>query len=202
MAVYFIKQTNDIFKIGVSINPEKRLAEIQVGNPFELTIYKTIYHDEYKLLELLLHKKFIKRRIRGEWFNIYQKEIDELDITSILNDKIEINDNNNVKKRKYMKKNSLPIYVNNLLNDMFGFGITNINYEKVWDKNELNEILDKWIPIHKDKIKIYMRNDTNNDFISRANKLQAINSLLRKACNVTFKSINKKQKKYKFMNKL
>ncbi|KKN66132.1 hypothetical protein LCGC14_0474220 [marine sediment metagenome] len=54
-------------KIGWSKDPESRLCELQIANPYELKIIAVNVHvetaDEFKL-----HLKFVKFHLRGEWF--------------------------------------------------------------------------------------------------------------------------------------
>jgi len=65
--IYLIKcdKTNTC-KIGYASNPENRLSQLQVGNPFSLEIVSIIDGDIP--LEKELHKKFDKYRLKGEWF--------------------------------------------------------------------------------------------------------------------------------------
>lgn len=64
--VYFITDGR-YTKIGVALDPEKRLRELQTGNPFKLSIAKVIdgsYEEEGKLHDMLhLYK------INGEWYD-------------------------------------------------------------------------------------------------------------------------------------
>lgn len=65
--IYFIGMLNDsIIKIGISNDPQKRLKELQVANPYELRLIFMFRGDESK--EIQLHEKFVEYNIRGEWF--------------------------------------------------------------------------------------------------------------------------------------
>lgn len=67
--IYFIASESGQVKIGYSDNNvEGRLMSLQTASPFKLSILKTINGDHIQ--EKLIHKKFRKYRIRGEWFNI------------------------------------------------------------------------------------------------------------------------------------
>lgn len=58
-------------KIGVSSNPEKRLAALQTANPGRLWIQSTVECDSREAamaLEKRLHKALRVNRIGGEWF--------------------------------------------------------------------------------------------------------------------------------------
>jgi hypothetical protein len=67
--VYFIQMvgSDSAIKIGyTSKDPEKRVRDLQVGNPFELKLLGTIKGD--KETEIRLHFDFRHLNIRGEWF--------------------------------------------------------------------------------------------------------------------------------------
>ena len=64
--VYLIEAGN-IYKIGFSNNPEKRLYQIQTSNPHQCKILFKIA-DPLGSLEKDLHKQFAKLRLNGEWF--------------------------------------------------------------------------------------------------------------------------------------
>jgi predicted GIY-YIG superfamily endonuclease len=75
--VYVIRSTNYYFKVGVARNPERRLSELQTGNPEPLNIEALILCPSEKSaygLESLLHKKFSRRKVRSEWFFFGRKE--------------------------------------------------------------------------------------------------------------------------------
>lgn len=63
--IYFIK-CNNYVKIGRSIDPKRRLVDLQTGNPFKLTLIRTLNEKDFE--ESALHKKFNRFRVRGEWF--------------------------------------------------------------------------------------------------------------------------------------
>ena len=77
-------------KIGAtSYNVEKRLSELQTGNPKKLEVIGS-YRVKNKLTtEKFLHKKFKEKNILGEWFKLDQKEI-----TDILIEKFNIENHN------------------------------------------------------------------------------------------------------------
>ena len=75
--VYFIFQEgNDLLcKIGRSKNKEKRLKQLQTGNPSKLYIYKSI--NGHKEKEIELHQHFADKRIPGsEWFHLSKQDVD------------------------------------------------------------------------------------------------------------------------------
>lgn len=67
--VYCIKDcTNAIIKIGFSQNPTKRIADIQMNYPFEIKTLFLIGNVNMEF-ETVLHKKFKRYKLRGEWYH-------------------------------------------------------------------------------------------------------------------------------------
>ena len=76
-SVYFIQEEHkfDRFKIGFTRNLAQRLADLQIGNPDVLVVYKTIENVTVKT-EHRLHRYFAKYHIRGEWYSVTPDMID------------------------------------------------------------------------------------------------------------------------------
>lgn len=71
MTVYLIRADSTPFvKIGLAINTEKRLKELQVGSPHSLSVARTI--DGGRKMEAVFHRRFHPLHIRGEWFNFHE----------------------------------------------------------------------------------------------------------------------------------
>ena len=71
--VYFIRcgQRRGAIKIGHASNVERRLLELQVGNPEKLHVLATIPIESKKQahnIERWMHYRFKRLHIRGEWF--------------------------------------------------------------------------------------------------------------------------------------
>ena len=65
--IYFIEEGLDgKIKIGYSTNPSERLKTLQTSNPRTLRLLITIEGNEQD--EKILHTKFSKYRLQGEWF--------------------------------------------------------------------------------------------------------------------------------------
>ena len=65
--VYFIQEgENGPIKIGRSGNPEKRLGNLQEGNPRKLKIIAVLHGDRQRENEI--HHELRRFGIRGEWF--------------------------------------------------------------------------------------------------------------------------------------
>lgn len=62
-------------KIGFTANRKARLSELQTGTHKTLRLEASF--PAYEVAETMLHKRFAKQRIRGEWFQIVF-EIEEL----------------------------------------------------------------------------------------------------------------------------
>lgn len=81
--LYIIEDNDDRrYKIGITNNVEKRIAQLQTGNPNELE-YVAYFHSEIgdilgleiKYLERFLHKNYADKNIRGEWFNLNPDQV-------------------------------------------------------------------------------------------------------------------------------
>jgi hypothetical protein len=67
-------ETN-VYKIGISVNPNRRLKELKSKSPVPLRIiYQNFGHD-YESIEKYFHWVFRKKRVRGEWFELNQDDI-------------------------------------------------------------------------------------------------------------------------------
>lgn len=64
--VYLIEDGAGRVKIGLAIDPQKRLRQLQTGSSSKLRILATLPGDRED--ELLLHKTFRAERRGGEWF--------------------------------------------------------------------------------------------------------------------------------------
>jgi hypothetical protein len=78
--VYFINIRNTAqFKIGYTTqDPNKRLSNLQTANPMELVLYKTVPCNDPIRLEKHLHACFAEHRLRGEWFDLESKDVDNI----------------------------------------------------------------------------------------------------------------------------
>lgn len=67
----------DIFKIGYSKNPERRLkVDLQPYCPCDLFIIHTFTTSRPKTVEEMVHVIFWHRRIRGEWFKLQPQDLE------------------------------------------------------------------------------------------------------------------------------
>jgi hypothetical protein len=74
--VYLIqKEQSNVYKIGFSNKPKRRLAELQTANDEKLEIKKTVPVKNGFLVERLLHASFADSRKEGEWFVLSESEV-------------------------------------------------------------------------------------------------------------------------------
>lgn len=76
--VYLIFSLNEgEYKIGISKYPEKRIKQLQTGNPSELKILYTFKSELSSQIESALHRSYYA--VRGEWFSLtIEEELDFL----------------------------------------------------------------------------------------------------------------------------
>lgn len=71
---YLMKDSNTGYtKIGRSVNPKKRESTLQSEKP-TINMFAVCENDH----ESILHKKYSKKRIRGEWFNLSDKNLSSI----------------------------------------------------------------------------------------------------------------------------
>lgn len=75
--VYLMQVPSGLVKIGVSKNLKGRLSQIQNGCPEQVRIIETCHGD--RRFERLLHARYAKFCVRGEWFKLDQKQINDLE---------------------------------------------------------------------------------------------------------------------------
>ncbi len=75
--IYFIAEEpfSNKVKIGMSQNPQRRVKDLQTGNPNILILRHVTQYDEYKALERTMHEICKDIRGNGEWFDITESEL-------------------------------------------------------------------------------------------------------------------------------
>lgn len=68
---------DNIHKIGITNDIDKRLATLQTANPFDLRVVKCVPVKNPRAIEKALHLTFSAQRTRsgGEWFNVPSEDI-------------------------------------------------------------------------------------------------------------------------------
>lgn len=72
--VYIVGASGN-YKIGHTKNLEARVSELQTGNAERLIIITVIQSHDPVFLEGCLHRKYEKKRIRGEWFSLDEEDV-------------------------------------------------------------------------------------------------------------------------------
>ncbi len=76
--IYVIVNNSKTFcKIGYSNNPNKRLVELQTGNPEKLLLIRT--YKGIKALEKHIHFKYKHLNVKNEWFKYSKELLEDLD---------------------------------------------------------------------------------------------------------------------------
>ena len=74
--VYFLQEKRDgLVKIGKSKNLSSRTRKLSVEMPFETELIHTVKTADACNEEIHYHKMFRKKRVKGEWFNLTEKDI-------------------------------------------------------------------------------------------------------------------------------
>lgn len=72
--IYIVKAGNGLYKIGHATRVEKRIRKL----PFEVELIHSIDADNVLQAEKMLHYRYRKFLVGGEWFQLSSKEIGEL----------------------------------------------------------------------------------------------------------------------------
>lgn len=73
--LYLIKFQN-LTKIGISINPEKRLKQLNLGKE-GIVLWKKQFPSILQV-EKSLHNLYEDKRVSGEWYDLTEDEIEEI----------------------------------------------------------------------------------------------------------------------------
>lgn len=76
--VYLMRAENGRYKIGISVDPEKRLADLRDGSAVDIELVHYFAAEDAAGIERVLHREYETKRVRGEWF-----ALDEADVASI-----------------------------------------------------------------------------------------------------------------------
>lgn len=81
------------YKVGISNDVESRLAQLQTGNPLELSIEACYGFDNAEIVEKSIHQAWKKEKVRGEWFNVSGCEDNFHDICKLMNGEVFVPNN-------------------------------------------------------------------------------------------------------------
>ncbi len=65
-----------LVKIGIAIDVSKRLASLNIGSPVDLSVTYWFWSEDCQFDENYLHKIFKDKRIKGEWFDLSEQDIE------------------------------------------------------------------------------------------------------------------------------
>lgn len=64
------------YKIGYTKHLKKRIKQLETGNPGELNIIHKFKTNWGRILEFMVHNKYSLDKVKNEWFNLEQNQID------------------------------------------------------------------------------------------------------------------------------
>ena len=73
--VYVFRDTKGLYKIGVSNDPVRRMADIRRTHPDEYECLHLIPTENAFRLESFLHDYFASKRVHGEWFRLNERDM-------------------------------------------------------------------------------------------------------------------------------
>ena len=79
MFIYLIKQDPNLYKIGVSKDPENRCKSLQTANGVLLELVKKIPVKHDYRTERALHNYFSSKKTIGEWFCLEEKDVESFE---------------------------------------------------------------------------------------------------------------------------
>lgn len=74
----YIIEIDGYFKIGRTKDIKKRLVSIKTSNANKEKVVLLLEVPYYKSAEKLLHFKFRRKRIKGEWFSLTKEDIEDI----------------------------------------------------------------------------------------------------------------------------
>lgn len=78
--VYLLKVSGEgIYKIGVSKNVERRVKQLQTGNPEKIEIIKTFLSQYPYKIENVLHRRYKVKHVFGECFQLTNEDINHFE---------------------------------------------------------------------------------------------------------------------------
>ena len=79
--VYLLKTEDDdqfIYKIGITKHTaKKRIKSLQTGNGKDIIVVESFKSEFNNKIEAALHRRYISKRVRGEWFYLTSEDVKE-----------------------------------------------------------------------------------------------------------------------------
>lgn len=76
--VYFLREEFGLTKVGIAVDIESRINQIQTSYPYRLDLLALIDSDHARSIELKIHTQYEHKRHRGEWFELSYSEINDV----------------------------------------------------------------------------------------------------------------------------
>lgn len=77
--IYLIQSANShLYKIGKTTDISNRMQMFAVKLPFHIDLIHTITSDDYNAAERKLHEKYADKRVKGEWFELTEKDVAQI----------------------------------------------------------------------------------------------------------------------------
>lgn len=78
MGYVYLIACGELHKIGIASDIAKRIAQMQTGNPVQLTLVGYMKCGTPALVETSLHKAYESKRASGEWFRLDRADVAEI----------------------------------------------------------------------------------------------------------------------------
>src|SRR5262245_27010827 len=84
MGYLYLFRGGDLWKVGISNNPQKRLATINAHSPIEVELHSWIEVPMPYWVEQDIHRILCKRRDHGEWFRLSDRHVRRIQLLMAL----------------------------------------------------------------------------------------------------------------------
>lgn len=76
--VYLVEGANGVYKIGKTSQLHARMNFFEIKLPFDVNLICAIPSEDITTLEKQLHDKYANKRIRGEWFELTEQDVEDI----------------------------------------------------------------------------------------------------------------------------
>ena len=66
----YILESDGFIKIGIANDVQRRIKNLQCGNPHEIRLLNSVYSNDPSTVERVLHRRLDRYNIRLEWFKL------------------------------------------------------------------------------------------------------------------------------------
>lgn len=73
--VYLLKTPENIYKIGVTKDVDKRIKSLQTGSADKITLVDKFLSNYPFKIESTLHRKYNDSKIKGEWYHLTKDDV-------------------------------------------------------------------------------------------------------------------------------